>query len=191
MSGGGGARAGLVLGVLALAGCAPERRVVKWDPPLAGLPGAQTGAPVVRDESAMVSAGAAPDGIVVEHEDGSVTLVSRSGRHLMVHIWTTIENEEEALFTEQVLSERTREEFVQRGYAPEEAFRELVRRKRDVARLFAQMPQGEMTPGVLMEKVGDRTYRLGVSGPGTEELPWRFMDMVMEGGNWRLRWFGR
>lgn len=181
----------LGVGVGAVVGCAVEEEVVRWDPPLAGLPGAQTGQPVVRGQGAFVSPNAAPDGITIEHEDGSVTLVSRSGRHLMVHIWTTIENEEEELFTEQLLSERTKAEFRERGFDPAEAHRELVRRKRDVAKLFAQMPQGEMTPGVLMKKIGDRTYRLGVSGPGTERLRWRFMDMVMESGQWRLRWFGR
>lgn len=183
--------AGLAVVCAGLVGCAVEERVVKWDPPMAGLPGAQTGRPVVREQSAFASPEAAPDGIAIENEDGTVTLVSRSGRHLMVHIWTTIENDEESLFVEQVLSDRTAGEFVERGYDPAEAYRELVKRKRDVAKLFAQMPQGEMTPGVLMEKVGEKTYRLGVSGPGTEELRWRFMDMVMEGGNWRLRWFGR
>jgi len=165
---------------------------VRGQPFLAHLPGAETQADTSGPRwPGYRSPAAAPGGsIVVEHEDGSKTLIARSGRHLMTHIYNTLTEEDEALFTEQVLSLVTRDEFVERGLGGSAAYEMLRARRRDVLRLFAMMPQGEYTPGVLMQRVGDRTYRLRVSGPGTSELRWRFMDMVMEGGNWRLRWFG-
>ncbi|MEL7472827.1 MAG: hypothetical protein AAGK04_05860 [Planctomycetota bacterium] len=159
---------------------------------MAGLPGAETSAEIVGERwPGYVDPSAVVEGrTVVEHEDGSVTLVAKSGRHLMAHIFNTTTEGDEALFTEQVLSSVTREEFVERGFPASAAFEALKARERDMLLLFAMMPQGEYTPGVLMRRVGDKTYRLQVSGPGTGRLKWRRMDMVMENGSWRLRWFG-
>ena len=89
-----------------------------------------------------------------------------------------------------MLSNLTREEFQARGRDPSEAFEMLQERQRDVLRLFAAMPQGELTPGVLMEKVGPDVYRLEAVGSDARRLPWRYMDVTMERGHWRLRWFG-
>lgn len=185
-----GCGVGAALAVM-LAGCV-EERVVRSHPFMSALPGAETTGAVVGERwPGYVSPAAAPGGeIVIEEEDGSKRLVAKSGRHLMAHIFTTLTEDEEALFTEQVLSERTKAEFRERGLGESEAFAMLKKRERDVLLLFAMMPQGEYTPGVLLQRVGDRTYRLKVSGPGTSQLRWRSMDMVMEGGHWRLRWFG-
>lgn len=129
-----------------------------------------------------------PDPRVVS-PDGTITLNSPTVSDLMRHILETIVNEEEELFTEQMLSKVTTQEFLDRGFDPVEAHREMVRRQKDIRALFQAMPAGEFTPGVLMENVGRNTFRLAIKGdPG---LRWSFMDVVLEQGSYKLRWFGR
>lgn len=192
-----GAAAWLVLSTLG--GCA-QTQVVNYRPALLGsLPNAQTGTPVNMDTGRPRPGSGDgiddqglfdPDQLRRTHEDGSVTLTARRPYHLMVHVYFTLINNEPELFTEQVLSNLTREEFQARGRDPSEAFEMLQERQRDVLRLFAAMPQGELTPGVLMEKVGPDVYRLEAVGSDARRLPWRYMDVTMERGHWRLRWFG-
>jgi len=113
----------------------------------------------------------------------------------MVHIQRAVTSPEpeleRELFTEQVLSAHTWQEFEDRGYPPEAAFDELVRRREDVLKFFGRVgPLGENSPQVLMRAVGDNIIRLRLTGLAKEDLAWTFMDMSFEGGNWRLRWFG-
>lgn len=187
-------RALLIL--MLLIGACETRRVVRWDPPLGSLPGASSGMPVVDDNRFnFADPTQAPEGgIRQELEDGTVRLYARSARHLMSHIYTTLANNERDLFAEQVLSEITRREFLDRGRDPREAFDMLKKHEDDILRLFDLMPMGEYTPGVIWKKIGrvgnSNIVRLGVTGPGTSEMRYTFMDMAMEHGNWRLRWFG-
>lgn len=184
---------------MSLCGCGPER-VVAYRPALLGsLPESKTGTPVTLDMGRPrpgATDGLTEDGTFdpdqLRHvaDDGTVTLVARRPYHLMVHVYYTLINAEPELFTSQVLSTLTREEFEARGKDPAEAFEMLQARQRDILRLFAAMPQGELTPGVLMQKVGEDVYRLEAVGSDARRLPWRFMDITMEHGNWRLRWFG-
>ncbi len=189
----------LPLLLLWLTGCVQER-IVNYRPALLGsLPDAQTGTPVNMD-TGRPRPGAAdglneqgefdPDTLRRTSEDGTVTLTARRPYHLMVHVYFTLINNESELFTSQVLSELTREEFQARGRDPAEAFEMLQERQRDVLKLFAAMPQGELTPGVLMEKIGPDVYRLEAVGSQSRQLSWRFIDVTMERGHWRLRWFG-
>jgi len=132
-----------------------------------------------------------------ELDDGRVVLTARSGRHLMVHVYTTLRDGERELFADQVLSTMTADEFRRRGRDPAEAFDMLSERLDSIKALFDMMPNGELTPGVVWDRLGrfgprqENVVRLRVTGLGTEKLEWNFMDMVYEGGNWRLRWFGR
>jgi len=181
-------------GWAALAGCQTETRVVdRRGGMLATLPGATGGGASPRgsaraDEPNVGLPGGAPR---TELSDGTVLLSARTGRQLMGHIVTTLRNNERELFVEQVLSARTKQEFYDRGLDPELAFDELQHRQRWMNQLFARMPQGEFTPGVLLHRQGDRVYRMTVTGMATQDLRWTHMDMVMEDGSWRLRWFGR
>jgi hypothetical protein len=163
------------------------------NPMFGGLQGTKT--QVQRKEREPVGIGAPgeadPDRIVIENPDGSVTLISRRASHLMSHIQRTLARDEVELFTEQVLSERTRAEYRERGLDPAEAFDTLKERMADIAQLFSRMPFGEASPSVIMSKVDDNTLRLKLTGAGTRDLHWTSMDMVLEDGHYRLRWFGR
>lgn len=183
-----------LIAVLALAGalsaCEREVRVIRYNPLLGGLPGAQSGMPVVRDLGDYKDPTAVPlDQLVREEQPGTKTLVAKTGRHLMIHIYNTLKDNDKELFVREVLSTATKTECFERAVQPEETFDYLKAREEDVRALFDMMPMGEQTPGVFMQPIGKNTYRVQVSGLGTSDLAWTGFDMVMEKGNWKLRWF--
>jgi len=183
-------RRGLAMALLALAACAREERVVGQRSLLGGLPGAetrvtplgprgQTADPAALDESTLE----------VVQPDGSKRLVSKSGRHVMVHIWNTLQDGDAETFLRQVLSRRTRNEYLDRGLDPAQAFDRIRARRADIQRLFARMPMGERTPGVVYEQLGGRMFRFMLTGTAAKGLSWVGIDMVYEEGNYRLVWF--
>ncbi|MDX2148248.1 MAG: hypothetical protein SFZ23_12070 [Planctomycetota bacterium] len=93
------------------------------------------------------------------------------------------------LFVKQVLSERTLREFADRGVDPREAYEFLRENVDDVRALFNALPQGEFTPGIFLRKIGDRTFRLAAAPQLAKKLRYTAMDVVLEGGDYRLRWF--
>lgn len=177
----------------ALGGCQREERIVRYKPFLSGIPEAQTQTPAVGVESRQGdTTELAPESLVIENPDGTRTLVMRTGRHLMWHIQQTLANDERDLFGAQVLCKATRDEFAERGMSPSAAFDMLKPHEQAIAKLFARMPMGEHSPSVRQEMVGRNVMRVKVSGRAAEGLsPFRGFDMVLEQGNWRLRWFVR
>lgn len=130
-----------------------------------------------------------------ELPDGTVILRARSARDLMVHIRRAITDpnttRERELFIEQVLSDKTRAEYEDRGLDPGQALDTLRGRREDILLLFNRIgPLAENSPQVIIRRVDDNVIRLQVTGMAREGLSWSFMDMSHEGGNWRLRWFG-
>jgi hypothetical protein len=179
-----------VVGVV-LGACAAEEREIGYKPFLHGLPGAHTAAPASEDVRApRAPVAEVATRIVVEHEDGSVTLISRSPRHLTAHIQRTLVRDQRELFVEQVLSERTKREYLDRGRDPSEAFDALKLRQSDVLALFARMPFGEQSPNAFLTKVEEKVFRLKLTGAAGRDLRWTSVDMIVEGGQWRLLWFG-
>jgi len=170
------------------AGCV-EEKIIRNHPFMSGIPGAVTNQTVTPIEGAGPPDTASADSLVKETPEGKKVLVAKTGRQLMVHIFNTLKNNDADLFVDQVLSEATKSEFYARGLNPREAFRELQRREEDIDLLFARMPMGEATPGVILSNVGKGTLRLMVGGMAARDLPWAGFDMVMEKGNFRLRWF--
>lgn len=180
----------LLFGSLLLA-VSCEERIIYDRPMLAGLPGAQTNREVTgpRVEGAIPADVLNETDLVVKNPDGTKTLIARTGRHLMVHIYNTLREDEPDLFVDQVLSERTRAEYYQRGLQPVEAYKTLKKRLPDIKKLFDQMPMGEYTPGLYVRNLADDVTRLEANGSGIRGLTWVAMDMVFEEGNWRLVWF--
>lgn len=174
--------------------------MVKWRPLMGGLPGANTQEtvtsanvkPLPAEVAGPIDQIAADDGsrpLVKELDDGSRTLSIRSGRDLMYHVTWTLEEGERELFAQEVLSTITRDEFRARGLDPREAFDMLEPQQRAIRTLFARMPQGEFTPGMIMKAMGNGVYRLQVRP--NPSLTFTGMDMINEGGHWKLRWFKR
>lgn len=175
--------------LLALPGCT-EERIISRKGMLSSLPGAQTGGiPDVRNITQADVLRTPESGIRQTLPDDTVVLYAKSIQQLMTHIVNTMQNGEEELFTQQVLSKATRDEFVVRGYDPKEAYKEIVRRQRDVFRLFNAMPFGERTPGVYMESIGRNEFRIRLPKSSWGDLQWTGIDTVFENGSYRLRWF--
>ena len=168
-------------------GCRTER-MVRYKPFFSGVGEAKTQTPAVGATNSDY-ARSVPASIVIENPDGSKTLLARSGRHLLTHILSTTRADEADLFTDQVLSDITRQEYIDRGLDPRQAFAALKERRQDIAMLTARMPMGEYSPNVIMSKIGPKMYRVRLSGQSAADLEWIGFDMVMERGNWKLRWF--
>lgn len=182
----GGGRSAVLVGAaaaLVLAGCTYEETVY-WRPALSSAPGAISGGEEFsekpkgyRDPTQL------DDGrIRVESEDGSAVLVARTARHLMAHIYSTLKEDERDLFIEQVLCEQTKKEFRERDMSPAEAFDYLKSREQDVAALFARMPMGEFSPGVMSTPRPGGVTRVTLNRAAADGLQWRGFDMVWEGG---------
>lgn len=195
---GGPRNAACLAGLVAcLSACQP---VVLDERPKNDLFGRLQGTSSERSDGASPGTLRTPDGMELapireELPNGEIKLRARTARDLMVHIQRALTDPdretERALFTEQVLSAVTWNEFDQRGLEPEAAFDELVRRREDVLKYFNRVgPLAENSPQVLMRVVGENTIRLQLTGLAREGLRWTFMDMVYEAGSWRLRWFG-
>jgi hypothetical protein len=56
--------------------------------------------------------------------------------------------------------------------------------------LLARMPMGEFTPGLFLKPLERNTFRLQIPPRAAQGLNWTFVDMVVERGKWKLRWFG-
>jgi hypothetical protein len=187
-------RAGPLVLVLLLAACQPEEKLIRYKPFLGNLKDAETQTPPVEPAGSGASvptAGGDDQLLIRENPDGSKTVYSRSGLQLMANIQQLLRDGEDKLFAEQVLSEITRQEFLERGLRPEEAFRTLKGHEKDIAKLFARMPLGEHSPNVNMEPIGRNIFRVRVTGRSREDLEWTGFDMSLEKGNWKLRWFVR
>lgn len=178
----------LVCAIMLCAACENETTIINYRPMLGGLPGAESTTPVTR----IRPPGADPtqvDEIRVEDpKTKKVTLHARTVRHLMVHVYQALMKDERDLFKDQILSEVTRQEFIDHNLDPGEAFTMLKQREQDVFKLFDAMPQGEYTPGLFLRAVGGGVQRLEITGPLARELEYTGIDAVMERGEYRLRW---
>lgn len=180
--------AAVMLGA-AIAGCETYEKDVGGRPFFSGLDGAEL--PEVGDTS--LSGYKDPSARQVDirevADDGTVTLRALTGRHLMRHIFETLRDEEPDVFTEQVLSQATRQEFEAHGQSAEDAYQMLRDSLPDIERLFARMPLGEYTPNARVETLGQGHLRVRLLKGVGRDLRWQGFDMVMEGGNQRLLWF--
>lgn len=175
--------------IASLSACKYER-IVSQSGLLVGLDGAESKIPAKQQSRPLPDFLRTPDeGIRIEEDDGTVTLYSKSVRQLMAHMITTIADGEKDLFIEQLLSTRTKDEFIERGLDPGIAFDELVRRQRDVGRLFYFMPMGEFTPGIDYRTIGPNVFRLKLPSRTREGLYWIGIDVIFEDYNYKLRWF--
>ena len=188
--------------VSASTSCEREEKIHNYKPFFSGLEGAKTQTPATVEQSKKVPIPEAEAGdkvgLIKENKDGSVTLISKSGRNLMSHILRTLADEEDAVvakelkdqFVKQVLSEITRAEYRERNLDPEIAYTELKKQRKEIAKLFNRMPMGEYSPNVLMEQIGKNLIRVKLTGQAKKGMErWTGFDMILEKGNWRLRWF--
>ncbi len=176
--------------VVTLLGCAPVAEENPVNPFFAGMEGV-SGPGATRNRRARISdpRHLPPEAQREVDEDGNVTLRAKGPRHLMRHIFETIRNNERELFTEQILSEATKQEFASHGRDPGEAFDMLADEFEAINQLFARMPMAENAPNARYETIGTGMHRLRlVKGVG-RDLRWQGFDMITEDGSERLLWF--
>lgn len=181
----------MALGALAgLCACQSEEKIVKYNPFLAHIPGAETQTKPVgeRFENYDDPTKLAGDKTVIENSDGSVTLVAKSVRHLMTNITLCLQYEDDELMLEQVISQQTKERFRAEGKDPAESVKFLKDNQKDVAALFARMPFGEHSPNIILEQPARRTIMLELTGLAAKDMRFTELWAVMEKGNWKLLW---
>lgn len=172
--------------------CAPEEKVIRYKPFLTGIAGAQyaeKGRPVNANEGYIdptrLAEGQKP---VVELADGSKVLIAKSVRQMMTHLETCLDNGEDGLLLDQVISEKTKQEYRGRGKDPREIVTMLKRHRKDIARLFARMPMGEYTPTVILDQPGDKMWVIRLTGAPAEGMKFTKVWARLEAGNWRFVW---
>jgi len=173
-----------------LAGCS-YRREYGYKPFFTGLDGAEFSTPASADVRGAQDSSQRLAEPRITNEDGSITLINATGRHLMVNIMYCLDQDNAALFVEQVLSDHAVNDAYDHGREPEDVFRILKENARDVRELFTRMPFGEHTPTVMMKSLGPNIIEIRLTGISTRGLKWKSMSMVMERGGWRLIWFGK
>lgn len=182
-------------------GCAEEREILEVRGGLVGLPGSQGGLVGSRPKE---TSGGFQDvlnrydpleesedqnsaGILRRtNDDGTVSLISRSPRHVVYHLLTLLASEEEDLLFDQLLSDNLKEAYIQRGKDPREAVDFLMDNRDDIRRLLATIPMGEQTPGVLARPIGRNMFRLSAPSVMARDLRFKHFDVVMEGRVFRL-----
>lgn len=157
-----------------------------WDNVLRAFPGYEAPAAPTEDPSAEPRSRGEMLGLRRINRDGSVTLFARSPSDVMYHVMTTLENKEYDLLLDQVIAESTKSEYRSRGREPNESVDYLIKRRDDIAALFATFPMGDQTPGVQMKSIGRNTFRLTAPVAMTQELRLHSLDVVIEGGQFRL-----
>jgi hypothetical protein len=157
-----------------------------WDNVLRAFPGYEAPATPTDDPSAEPLSRGEALGLRRVNRDGSVTLFARSPSDVMYHVMTTLENKEYELLLDQVIAEGTKSEYRNRGRDPNEAVEYLVKRRDDIAALFATFPMGDQTPGVQMQSIGRNIFRLTAPVAMTQELRLHTFDVVIERGQFRL-----
>ena len=110
----------LLLTSLTIAACAREEKLVRYKPWFAGLEGAEINRQVAIPTNLRTAptGGGPEDQLRTENPDQSFTLLAKTGRQLMIHIYTTLAENERDLFTKEVLSEDTRAEYHRQGLDP-------------------------------------------------------------------------
>src|SRR5262249_17816711 len=120
-----------------------------------------------------------------EDKDGKITLTLQSPRHVIIHLRETLMSGESELLYEQVLSDRTKQEYRKRGLDPKTAVDFLMENKVEIMRMLNKMPMGELTPGLFLKPVGGDVYRLQLQ-PSSERQRFTSIDFLWEWGICRL-----
>lgn len=181
------------LAALAAAGCQRDDRVVKYKPFFTNVAGAEfrgeQAAPVNPNEGYLDPTALPSDAkLVIENPDGSKVLIAKSVRHMMSHLERFLDEGEDDLLLEQVISEKTREHYASKGQDPRQILRYLRRNRKEVARLFARLPMGEYTPTAILEQPGDKTWVVKLTGAPASDLKFTRVWARLEDGNWRFVW---
>lgn len=232
-----------LLAVLAPLAACTEEKIIRSENLLGRLPNVE-GAKSIGGVPGQLDRAEAAAGskLVITHDDGSITLVLISPRHLVHHLRWALANGEDGVLFEQIISDATKEEFrelirgemaaetpagaagaraaetpvsatatsapavadpsaadptqpLRRPGAGRPVSEQLVRERitqqlfgarGEILKLLDRMPMANRTPGVLLEPIGVRQFRL--RSPVTQGLTVTELWLVNEQQQWRLLW---
>ncbi len=179
----------IVTGLSALAGCKAEESVTRYKPFFTGLSGVTYSTPPVDPSRGYADPTAAPpQGSIIEHPDGTRTLLCKSVRALMSHLERELDEDNTDIIVKQLLSTRTLAEYESRGETPAAIVAHLREHRRDIAMLFARMPMAERSPTVILRQPGGGVWVLELTGAAAKDTRFRKLWVVMERGEWKFYW---
>jgi hypothetical protein len=181
--------------------CAPEQRVVRYEPFLGRVPGAEGARPVIDGQvqdnapppTTLSGAGAAAPGesepLVFEGPRGERVLNLRSVRHLMAQLSRAMAEDDLRIFYEQAVARQTKEHWAERSTDAEaEVLNYLWEHRGPILMLFARMPGGEQSPTVNVERAGRNQLRIRVRDVSAQGLEFTTLTVELDNGRWKLVW---
>jgi hypothetical protein len=185
------ALAASAIGLLLAPACQNDEKVIKYHPFLANLPDAKTQTKPVGDRfgGKFADPTAVPDNkIVIEKPDGQKILIARSVRQMMTHVEQTLDDGDEVLLYEQVISQETKEQYRAKGKDPLQIIDYLKEHRKQIAVLFSRMPFAEQSPNVILEQPGDKVFLIRLTGLAAKDTEFTRLWAKMEKGNWKFLW---
>ncbi|MEM1167255.1 MAG: hypothetical protein AAGI30_13305 [Planctomycetota bacterium] len=134
----------------------------------------------------------APEGVEVDPAtmryttpNTEVVLVALAPRHVILHLHTTITNQEYDLLYDQVISEYVKSQYRSRGEDPQEAVDAIIDAREEVLALLQTVPSGEHSPSV---RLSSRDGRLRLHSSLARLERWRFstLEFIVEPQGMRL-----
>ena len=203
------ARLGFLCALIALApACAEKQRIVGVRGGIYNMPGAVSTLPIERPASTGQTAGSSawanlqlrfeaenpdlvPDPInaLRAHPTDDPTrtvLLLHSPRHLVLNLRDCIVMGQWELIQEQIISDFVKDELRAELRDPLDVLRLIARSRRSVVALLDTMPEGDLTPGLVLRPMGGNTFRLSAPGGGALDLKFRHLDMLIEDSQFRL-----
>jgi hypothetical protein len=174
--------------LVVLPSCAREEKVVRYKPFFANIADARQGQPPVQPNAGYHDPTAYSGESRIENPDGSVRLISKSVRQLMSHIERTLDDGDDDLFLEQLLSEETKRHYRGEGKDPADAVAYFHEHRRDIATLFARMPFGEYSPSIIRTKTGRNQWKFELIAAAKRDSPLTELWVALEDGEYRLIW---
>ena len=120
-----------------------------------------------------------PGALRVEDADGNIRLVSRSPRHVVIHLRQAVLEDDYELFYEQLVADIAKTDYQRAGMDPYESVERIREDREHVLKLLQRMPMGEFTPGLYLQPRGRGVYRLEVED---HRLRLRKLDIIWESG---------
>lgn len=173
-----------------LTGCAQEERVTRYHPFMANLPDVKMGTAPVGN-----ALGNAPDPtagmsetLVIEHPNGTKTLVSANIRQLIYHLMNCLANDELELFYDQLVAADTKQHYRGKGKDGFAFMEFLKQHEEDVAMLVSRMPMAEHTPSVALDQPSRNVFKLRLTGLAKVDINFTVLWAVHDKGTWKLMW---
>lgn len=122
---------------------------------------------------------------VIEHEDGTVTLLTPTPAHVIAHTRKCLYDLNYDLLLEQIIAGETKDTYEARGKDPGECADWFSENLRDVMMLLARMSGGMSSPNVASTYSG-KYLQMKLYGRAAEGMRFTTVEMTQEMGQFKL-----